>query len=136
MGIYTESLAGRYERHSAWIIDTDHLNGPASEDPDPEYDDAGVIGPSDAPEALIERLKLPSKPGQTFRLYDDDGILYYTGRVLFEGKDDQGKPIRIETADEADAFGPLNDFGTPNAGAVELRYFGTDRHGKRGWQSL
>ncbi|MEP7128046.1 MAG: hypothetical protein ABI729_04220 [Chitinophagales bacterium] len=116
------------ERHSAWIIDTDHLAEPG------DRDDAGRIGPDDAPADLVRRLRLKSQPGQTFRLYDDDGELYYTGRVLFEPRD--GEPVTIETADEEDAFGPLWDFGTPNAGAVDLRYFGTSRDGRRGWQSL
>lgn len=115
----------------AWIIDRDHLSGPGGEFANPADDEAGVTGPSDAPERLLERLQLRSKPGQTFRLYDDDGILYYTGRVLF------AEPgVTIETADERAAFGPLWDFGTPNAGAVELRYFGTNRKGERGWQTL
>ena len=119
-------------RKSAWIIDTDHLFDAS----DGSEDDAGQTGPSDAPDDLIDRLRLKSKPGQTFRLYDDDGELYYTGRVLFSGTDDKGQPVTIETADEADAFGPLDDFGRPNAGAVDLRYFGTDRAGRKGWLSL
>ena len=117
-------------RHSAWIIDKDHLKDP--NDPG-ERDEAGTMGPSDAPDELCRRLQLKSKPGQTFRLYDDDGELYYTGRILFEPID--GEPVTIETADEEDAFGPLWDFGAPNAGANDLRYFGT-RNGERRWLSL
>ena len=40
-------------------------------------------------------------------MYDDDGELYYTGfMVLFDGGDE---------------FGPLEDFGGPNAGCTEIR---------------
>lgn len=46
-----------------------------------------------------------------FRIYDDDGELYYAG-VYGEG-DNPG---------DEDQFAPLDEFGTPNAGATEIRY--------------
>jgi hypothetical protein len=41
-----------------------------------------------------------------FRMYDDDGELYYSGRMN----------------QYVDGFEPLDDYGMPNAGATELRY--------------
>lgn len=98
----------------AWVITKDHL---ADEEMvrvgHPSGDsDAGVIGPRNAPDELIERLK--AGEGNTFRMYDDDQILYYTGRALSEG----------DTWDEGACFGPLDDFGTPNAGAVWIKWHG------------
>lgn len=40
-----------------------------------------------------------------FRMYDDDGILYYEGRMN----------------QYCDGFEPLNDFGTPNAGCTMIK---------------
>jgi hypothetical protein len=89
----------------AWIIDADHLN-----DGDPSLfgSDKGTFGPRNAPPELIERLR--NGEGDTFIMLDDDGELYYTGRVLY--------------ADEAWANHeePLQDFGMPNAGCTEIRY--------------
>jgi len=39
-----------------------------------------------------------------FRIYDDDGILYYSGKIW----------------GDFDGFEPLDDFGTPNAGCTEI----------------
>jgi hypothetical protein len=43
-----------------------------------------------------------------FEIYDDDGILYYTGFS--------------SDHDSEDAFAPLDDFAQPNDGATEIRY--------------
>ena len=48
--------------------------------------------------------------GHKFRMYDDDGELYYTG--LFIGD-----------ADSEDGFKPLDDFGEGNAGCTRIDYF-------------
>jgi hypothetical protein len=86
----------------AWTITRDHL----ADDNDNE---AGVTGPRDAPDALLASLR--SGHGKAFRMYDDDGELYYSGRWV---SSDDGLT--------EDAFGPLDDFGTPNAGCTEIRY--------------
>lgn len=41
-----------------------------------------------------------------FRLYDDDGNIYYEG-----------------LSDDFATFEPLDDYGTPNAGCTEIRYY-------------
>jgi hypothetical protein len=93
----------RYARY-AWIIDTDHL-----------YDgkfftrsDVGTMGPSTIHPELEARLK--KGEGEPFKMYDDDGELYYTGRVL-----------GFIPAD-VDGFEPLHEFGMPNAGCTDIRY--------------
>lgn len=94
-------------RHAtyAWIITQDHLA-------DTSANEAGIIGPRNAADRLIERLK--NGEGDTFKMYDDDGILYYTGRALtLDG-----------TWDEDACYGPLGDFGMPNAGAVLIEWPG------------
>ena len=53
-----------------------------------------------------------------FRMYDDDGILYYEG---------------ISTNDSS--FGPLDDYGMPNAGCTEIRYW-EKRDGAFSWRPL
>ena len=93
----------------AWIIDKDHL---ADEDAAPGSlaDNAATItGPSTAPDELL--AKLAAGEGDQFRMFDDDGELNYTGRL-----------ISTEGSDSEDGFGPLDDFGPPNAGATYIRY--------------
>ncbi len=99
----------------AWIIDTDHL----AEGPKDPYDDTGVMGPSQAPDDLLAMLtdnEAPEVEGALtydFHMYDDDGELYYTGRM-----------ITTEGQTERACYGPLGDFGKPNAGCTEIRYPG------------
>lgn len=112
MNEYLRALADAMSEDDApyaWIITKDHLLRP---DDDPEDDAAGTIGPRRATDELIARLK--AGEGDIFRIYDDDQILYYTGRGLSQG-DEWG---------ESACFGPLDDFGTPNAGAVWIRWHG------------
>ena len=54
---------------------------------------------------------------ERFIMMDDDGNIYYGG--LIQGTDYQG-------------FEPLDDFGTPNAGATEIHYINADG----GWEQL
>lgn len=91
----------------AWIITTDHLF--SDEGLPALQDEAGTTGPRDAPAGLLARLA--GGEGRTFRMYDDDGELYYTGRILTG-----------DVPGSEDDFGPLADFGTPNAGCTEIRY--------------
>jgi len=109
----------------AWMITRDHLwedshLDPNSADPD-EMSDIGRMGPRDMSPEHEEMLNLylaqlqnnvtPKRlEGQkTFKMWDDDGILYYTGIAIGELECDE----------------PLRDFGTPNAGAVKI---GWPRH--------
>lgn len=99
-------IAERVEKTGyAWIIDVDHLvEGPS------DRSDAGLTGPS---VATAEQLAaLASGEGLPFRILDDDGELYFTGRIIGGGPD----------ADDTAAFGPLWDYGTPGAGATEIQY--------------
>jgi hypothetical protein len=47
-----------------------------------------------------------------FLIFDDDGNLYYSGMC--------------DTCDDEEAMGPLDNYGTPNAGATEIRYKNAD----------
>lgn len=116
----------------AWIIDTDHM--PTESAAPGTYGNAiGVHGPSNAPADLLDRLK--AGEGVRFRLYDDDEELYYSGRLVTREGDETvtcdaevlpGWRLRLCTSDPGEtdtaSFGPLWDFGLPNAGCTELRY--------------
>jgi hypothetical protein len=93
----------------AWIITRDCLH-----DASPEFyagigcsNRAGTVGPRNATPEQIAALK--SGKGETFKMYDDDGDLYYTGRFLGDSRSE-------------DALGPLDDFGSPDAGCTEIRF--------------
>lgn len=86
----------------AWIIDKDLIDGKA----------VNLTGPRDAHPDFAAKLKADPKAGKKFKMYDDDGELYYEGRILY--------------ADDADGdveFRPLDDFGMPGAGCTEIRYW-------------
>ena len=83
-----------------WIVDRDHLFRGQSW----ERDDKGTMGPRGVPDTLVKDLK--SGEGTRWKAYDDDGNLYYTGRIV----------------GDYDGFEPLEDFAMPNAGAVTIKY--------------
>lgn len=85
----------------AWRIDKDHLY---TEEDSFTPNEAGIQGPRDASEELLSALA--SGQGMTFKMYDDDDILYYTGRIVGDYEGDE----------------PLSDFGMPNAGCVKIIY--------------
>ncbi len=83
-----------------WRIDQDYLcDGDRI-----QRSEAGVTAPRAIPPACISQLTRGE--GTLFRMLDDDGELYYQGRIVgqFEG------------------FEPLDDFGMPNAGATVIEY--------------
>lgn len=84
-----------------WEINRDHL----------ESKRVNFIGPKGAVEANRTRCTIP------FRLYDDDGTLFYSGRM----------------SDDCEGHEPLYDFGMPAAGAVRLDML--DMRSKR-WERL
>ena len=102
--LYNDMITKVLTPHSryAWIIDVDHLG---EGQPGTNNNAVGMIGPRDASDAVSKRLAT-TKEGQGFRMYDDDGTLYYEGRIVgrYEG------------------FEPLDDFGTPNAGCTSIQY--------------
>ncbi|CCG43229.1 hypothetical protein [Magnetospirillum molischianum] len=85
----------------AWIID-------AAED------EPSIIGPSDAPEDLQDRLV--DGKGLHFRLYDDDDELCLKGRLISVNADTMAGNYSEE------AFGPLDDFGAPAYGCTRIDY--------------
>lgn len=78
----------------AWIIDQDHV----ADDEFPEGTNLNAVG---------KRSRDKSEKGLfcKFKMFDDDGNLYYEGR-----------------ADEIFDMSPLDDFGKGNAGCTEIRY--------------
>lgn len=86
----------------AWIITQDYL--PTDLDLPTRV---GVAGPRGMSEAQHEQLLAGA--GEPFRLFDDDRTLVYEG--LFLGD-----------ATSEEAFGPLEDFGMPDAGCTYIEY--------------
>ncbi len=86
-----------------WIITHDLL-------PPDDPTAAGTIGPSTASDEDVAQLRVGK--GLAFKLIDDDGIVYYHGRLL-------GQTVS--------GFEPLDDFGTPNAGCTSIEYFAEGR---------
>ncbi len=92
-----------------WIIDRETVSNEKDETVAPAHrtkSRAGWVGPRDITPETEQQLR--NGAGQQFRMYDDDGNLYYEGRYL--GPNDET------------AFGPLTDLGTPDAGAVRIDY--------------
>jgi hypothetical protein len=87
----------------AWIIDQDVIEKGHSN---------GLTGPRDLPDDLLAKLEADPKVGKKFKMYDDDGEHYYTGRILYTDEGDS----EVE-------FAPLDDYGTPGAGCTEIRYW-------------
>lgn len=85
-------MSSRY----GWVITRDFIAS------NPQESDAGVIGPSTIPFGITQRLK--AGEGKKFRMFDDDGELYYEGLIIGELTEDSGDP--------------LSDFGDPNAGCT------------------
>lgn len=90
----------------AWIIDKDHID---------EGRSVGVMGPRNIDPKLEKALEANKKHGIPFKMYDDDGELYYSGRILLNLVD----PDAFEGDEE---FAPLDDFGMPGAGCTSIHY--------------
>jgi len=100
----------------AWQITHDHIeNGKA----------VGVQGPHTIDRlqlAMVEELaKDPEMcdaldTSHRFRLYDDDGVLYFEG---------------VLTGSDLQLFEPLDDFGMPGAGCTRI-----DIHTYKGWVTV
>lgn len=106
----TATLTAAY----GWVIDTDHY--PDKDAPEGTNANAtGVMGPGNISSSVKDRLR--NGEGRQFRMFDDDGDLYYSGRIITPADEEGG---------EMD-FAPLDDFGQPNAGATEIRYLEAGR---------
>jgi hypothetical protein len=87
-----------------WIITKDLISEECGDKPE-----VGVNGPRNISDATLKRLK--AGEGVKFRLYDDDGNLYYEGLQIEGDEGDEG------------TFAPLDNFGAPNSGCTELKQF-------------
>lgn len=110
----------------AWIITKDHLFETDTE----TSDCAGTVGPAgvtDDQEALLSPgKKLPEGiERRAFRMYDDDGVLCFSGRAIYNKPDEGSEP------DEDALVGPLMDFGRAYAGACRIKW-----HGRPEWESI
>ena len=98
------------ESSYAWRINYDHLEG--------EHVD--ITGPHNATDTQLGTLDHPRLNEHVltrFRIYDDDGELYFSGYFLGDSESEE-------------AFGPLDDFGSPDSGATEIRYLRGDEWGR------
>lgn len=91
-----------------WLVTHDHL----------EECDVNIMGPFNAD---VDYIAAQTKAGKTvpFRMYDDDDVLYHSGGMTEEC---------FLNRPEA----PLEDFGTPDSGAVRLDV----RTDTKGWERL
>lgn len=90
----------------AWTITKDHIADPEYTPPS-NLNAVGVVGPSDT---NMDHEQIVNHPdSQYFKMYDDDDELYYEGYYIGD-----------------DGTEPLDDFGTPNAGAVGIKYRNKD----------
>ena len=94
-------------RHNLWIITKDHIeDGAAVGIGSPYWKDTDVPADRSAwnrgeiPPEVLKEYELNVR----FKMYDDDGNLYYEGRMQIED------------------FHPMDDFGMPNSGCTELWY--------------
>lgn len=112
----------------AWIIDTDHL-ADTSEHEGTNGNAKGITGPRTAPDWMCEALKTGKSESDLrsngemsfpvwiypFEMSDDDGELYYSGRLMVT--------VSSDGTEEA-CYAPLGNFGMPNAGCVSITYPG------------
>ena len=87
----------------SWVVTKDHTAEPG----DPAGTNMNAIGML-GPRGVTKTAEEITTKGIPFRMLDDDNELYYEGFYL--GPDDET------------LFAPLDDFGTPNAGAAIIQY--------------
>ncbi|TKK84627.1 hypothetical protein FDA94_28780 [Herbidospora galbida] len=93
-----------------WVITEDLItNG--------EYN--GVMGPRTMDPELEARLE--AGEGTEFRLLDDDGEHYATGRIIGPADPDWGKKAKEYEMVEWE-FAPLHEFGARNWGCTDVQY--------------
>lgn len=113
--IQAKRTKGTDMENYGWVITKDHLH---AEHPDIIADRANTTGPSNmdptVEAALTETKRTEFAKRYTFRMYDDDDILYYTGRLV---------TFEVNPSEET-LMGPLYDFGGPSAGATLIKYQG------------
>lgn len=100
-----------------WLITDDEIAAPG------ERDDGSTAGPAHISAGLEKAVRSDSLPigfsRAVFRMCDDDGVLYYRGRMFYrhdlEGTEDQ-------------VFAPLAEFGLPNAGCTRIAWNDDDHY--------
>lgn len=94
--------------NKGWIVTKDHLEAGCADGTykftESKYLPVEVVGPRGCTLTKEELLK-----GTPFKMYDDDGNLYYSGRLVGD-------------ADSEDGFMPLDHYGEPNAGCTHIKY--------------
>jgi len=103
-------LKKRTERESnpdiqlrGWLITRDSLEHGT------KHDAKGTYGPRRISKESLKALKKNTDVCERFRMLDDDGEVYYYGRII-----------------GGSGFEPLYDFGEPNAGCTEIQYIGSN----------
>ena len=84
---------------NAWAITKDHIAVPGAK-PGTNHNAAGMTGPRNNTRTAGQIASHPA--AKPFRMFGDDGDLYYEGFLV------------------GDEFGPLDDFGEPNAGCTRI----------------
>jgi len=97
------------EGKKGWIVNKDYTEVYDGK----TYSEVSITGPSGCELTEKELLK-----GHAFRMFDVDNVLYYSG--FFVGD---------KTSE--DAFMPLENYGTPNAGCTSIQY----KEGRK-WKTL
>tara|TARA_R100001530_G_scaffold128140_1_gene97722 strand:+ start:75 stop:353 length:279 start_codon:yes stop_codon:yes gene_type:complete len=82
-----------------WKITQDHIDEAYQDDSE------NLVGPRNADQTITANKAV-------FKLYDDDGELYYSGEIY----------------GDYDGFEPLDDFGAPNAGCTAIKIEGGGRY--------
>lgn len=85
-------MFGKKKAKYAWKIHHNHLQGQP----------CNIVGPQDHDEKLLDG------PGKRFRLFDDDGELYFSGTLY----------------GDYTGFEPLDDFGRDGYGCTEIHING------------
>ncbi|ORW08078.1 MULTISPECIES: hypothetical protein [Mycolicibacter] len=98
----------------AWIIDRDHLERSLNEfNHNEPVGCEGVYGPRGANGDTKAALDANYEHHHTFEMRDDDGILYVTGTLYWNGDPE------FEVT-----YMPLRDYGAPAMGCVRVSYPG------------
>lgn len=116
------------EQNMLWIITADHINGKTPDDTPSRvnrfranrtFAEALRVAPAEAKPAMLQAFR--DAMNFEFRLYDDDGELYYEGLC----KD-------LDQQDGDSAFGPL-DWAMNDAGCTTMKY---RKKGEAVWKTL
>ena len=115
VGVVPMPEAPEDEPECAWTIIHDNL-APAN-----ETGRKWTCGPSNISDRQAAMLTagaplVDSYERHVFRMYDDDGNLYYTGRAVF--------PAESQAFSDKPLVAPLYQFGAPDAGATLITWQG------------